>query len=584
MECMANEGLWSDVPGAWSAPDVSSPATSAVGTAVSAPTKSGGTHLPLPDAYVAQMATRSIWLQENIAPGLFEVLRNIPRIFIENTNISLKPESRVSQRRDAFEEYLRNFDWRDAKGKPLKSIPFELRLSGRGGPNAIEALQAEDLAGDDEDGEASDIGENTRWAQTWPPRRFTDIIVLAATLQRCNIFICGLCFGSRVSELGTLKRGTVALRRDGKGRVEGLTFKFADKESGDYRTWPLPKVAEKSLALQVQLARLAEQVPALSNPCPSVAAGEPVDDAERPMWIRLGSCGANDSRLESLVSLGVALNGFARTLCMDTKPTNQRLRPHRLRKTLARLVALALVDAPTILMDVFGHSSLGQTMYYVLTDKALQAELEAVAREIAVAKSQEVIQRIVDREVASEEAKVARKSGKVASDGGLGGQGGAAIELAVVGAIAEKHRTGAHWDASDSQTLAHRLTLGGVAWMAVRPGIFCTRSPGAPPGTCNFKLGRPDPAACQPTCNNRAEADFLRASVEQSIESTLGSFETAVAAGTDLAASAWAGQVLGHLPRFDDISERYEQDHRVIRLRAWLKEQDEEEEAEEDWT
>lgn len=80
---------------------------------------------------------------------------------------------------------------------------------------------------------------------------------------------------------------------------------------------------------------------------------------------------------------------------MDTASGGQNFRTPPFRKTVARLVALALTQAPKVLMDVFGHKSIEMTLYYILADKDLRAEIEKVSRELRILSATQAIAEMV---------------------------------------------------------------------------------------------------------------------------------------------------------------------------------------------
>ena len=561
MAYMASLGLWSDVPRiSYDEPEASD--------------EKGSPHLPLPDGYLSEILKKSIWITNNLSSSLFNVLRAIPRVWADATDLTLTEGANVARRMDALSGFLATHAWTDAEGQSIDELPFIIKLSSRGRRSALEILQAEDLQYDEEQAaDAAEMDDDRGEVQTdWPPLRFADVMVLAGALQRANLMQVGICLGGRASELCTQLRDAVSHRKDGTAQLEGLTFKFSDKEEGELRPWPLPEVAQNAIAVQLELVRLAEVIPRQSEMVIPTDLPPPADDASRPLWIMLGSCGGHASRVGRLRGVNGAIRGYVRTLGMDLHPGGQRIRSHRLRKSLARLVGLALSDAPTLLMDIFGHSGVGQALYYMLADRAFFAEHETVLREIAVAKSSELIDAVIAREVAQEDpiGSQGMSNSSSAEAAGLGGGAALKFEAAVRNELAELHQAGMKWGASDTASLAKRLTLNGKAWMLVRPGVVCTRSPGSVPGPCNFSLGRPDPSACQPRCSHRLEEHFLRADVEHVLEEAVSAYTAAVHSGDDLMAYHWAGQVRGNLHRFEDVRLRWTKRPDVQQLLARL--------------
>ena len=110
------------------------------------------------------------------------------------------------------------------------------------------------------------------------------------------------------------------------------------------------------------------------------------------LWASLGNGKADPEK--ALDNIGGNLLQLADTLSMKPKPGGINLHPHRFRKTVARLASVALIGSPRILMQVFGHKDIQMTLYYIMTNKALATEIEAVARELRVTRCEDVIRDI----------------------------------------------------------------------------------------------------------------------------------------------------------------------------------------------
>jgi hypothetical protein len=234
---------------------------------------------------------------------------------------------------------------------------------------------------------------------------------------------------------------------------------------------------------------------------------------------------------------------------MDVEPGGQHLRSHRFRKTLARLVALALTHAPRLLMDVFGHRSIEMTLYYILTDKDLRADIELVSRELRVMRAQEVVEKMVEADSGAIIAGVTEY-------GGYGGPAAESIHRAIDTHREQLHRRGTDWGIESAKELAELLTLQGKSWELVRPGVMCTKFAGEA-GPCNKSKGRPEPSKCQSHCSYRLEEAFLREDIDGAISDALEAYEQAIAKNETLTAAHWAAQVRAHVPRFKDLQDKW---------------------------
>jgi hypothetical protein len=208
-------------------------------------------------------------------------------------------------------------------------------------------------------------------------------------------------------------------------------------------------------------------------------------------------------------------------------------------------------------MDVFGHKSLEMTLYYILTDKDLRAEIEVVSRELRVMRAKEVVEAMVAADFAG-------ASGEGIDFGGYGGLAAVSVHTAVDSKRQEAHRTGATWGAQNAIELAELMTLQGTAWEQVRSGVICTKLPGEA-GPCNRSKGRPEPGKCSSKCEHRLEDAFLREDVDASLAAAVAGYEAAATAEDVMTAAHWAGQVRANLPRFAAVQRKWST-HPIVRM------------------
>lgn len=515
MHVLNFRGWWHDLPGIGS--DVGATTPVKGDRATPAPERKRDSHLPLPDDYVSEMGKRSLWLIETLAPPLLEIAAQIERIWVETDDGGL-PASVSTRRRARVARLLAAWEWKDASGIPIHGPPFPLRLS-RSGHKATLTKGASDTV-------------------QWPPATLAGVLGLLSNVQLAHLFVVSLSTGGRKSETLDLRRGCIEYARDGRPYASGRTFKLVQRHEGEMREWVLPDLAVAALEQQVRLVRAAE---VLGTQKPSrKAAPAPVGDH---LWAQVSS-GAQSDRTQPLRHLDKAMRAYAKAIGMDEKPSGQYIRPHRFRKTVARLAALALTQAPKILMDVFGHKSIEMTLYYILADESLQAEIEQVGRELRVMRASEAVSAIV----AAEEAGIGNLD-----LGSYGGPAALMVKRAVQVQRERVHRRGEQWGAANVRELAEILTLQGKAWEVVRQGVLCTKFPGSESGPCNRSKGRPEPSHCQTGCQHRLEEAFMREDVDESIASVVQEFETSVDAGDELMQAMWAGQIRAHIGRFEDL-------------------------------
>jgi hypothetical protein len=509
-------------------------------------------HLPLPDDYVSEMGAKSLWLIESLAPNLFPILKKFQAIWSETIGRSLSENQLDRRRRSSVREYLEAFVWSDSTGEPIRVPPFALNIVRRG-------IASESAADEDEMLESGlwEESDEPLEGMTWPPRTPYEIFALAHAVQLAHMFVVALAMAARRSEIVTLERSCIQYAPDGLPYASGRTFKLVERHEGATRDWVLPDVSAAAIEQQVRLIGLLETIGGMTSDRSSTMIGATSQPPGRHLWAQSGHGGSD--RAKRLINLTPALRQYAKTLGMDQDPGGQSIRPHRLRKTIARLVALALAQAPKILMDVFGHKSIEMTLYYILTDKDLRAEIERVTRELRIVRATEAVEKTVANEDATSGAK---------RNGGYGGPAALALHRAIKSQKDGLHRLGKEWGAENAMELAEILTLQGKAWQYVRPGVICTKFPGTESGPCNKSKGHPEPARCQTHCRHRLEEEFLREDVDGAIRDSVKAYVAAGETGEDLVQALWAGQIRAHLIRFEDIRLKWLNDPVVQRVLA----------------
>lgn len=484
-------------------------------------------HQPLPDEYVSEMGRCSLWLMRVLCPNLLNIGKAITDLYSTRNKKGEFGKEIVDSSGRKLRNLLSTYRWYDQEGREFDAPPFLLRLPR---PNGF-AISVNDTAADAE--------------VHWPPKNYRDVMALLGIVQTAHYFIVSLSIGARQSEVLGLQKNCVVRSADGRLYASGKTYKLVQRHEGEWRDWQLPEAAVEALAQQALLVETAERMTYFQ-------AGRTTDSAElntgTHLWGRVSAANTNDPAMQ-LTEINPALRVYANALGLSTEPGGQPLRSHRFRKTLARLVALALTQAPKLLMDVFGHKSIEMTLYYILSDKNLRAEIETVARELRVMRAKEVVERMVEADLAS----------KGTGSADLGGYGGlAAVSLQNVIRVNRDrvHRQGAQWGANDVEELAELLTLQGKAWEQVRTGVLCTKFPGEV-GPCSKSKGRPEPSKCQISCTHRLEEAFLREDIDSSIHDAVAAYEAAISNEESLTAAHWAAQVRAHVPRFADLQAKW---------------------------
>lgn len=537
LSVLEERGCWSDVPRQF---EPLAEVTSVAGEAGKPQTPAHvDPHLPLPDDYVAEMGRNSLWLIQEMGPTLLALVRAVRLIWLNSEDPSVGAQ-RIAQRRDeAVRKLLGSHRWRGSNGLEIEAPPFELRQT-RTGKNSRAKL----MAG------CAPVPVVSPSNRSWLPVSFAGVVFLCKLLQSAHMFVVGLSMGARKSEIVTLERTCLVRSPTGMPYANGRTWKLVDKHDGESRDWVLPNLAMQAVEQQVKLVTLLDDVGPLAPrryPEPDLVGHQ------THLWAELG--GGQSNRSNPLRYTQPTLLAFAKALGMDPEPGGQSLRLHRLRKTIARLAALALTQAPKLLKDVFGHKSIEMTLYYILTDEDLQVEIERVSRELRIMRAKETV-----------EAMVAAEDTEGVQFAGFGGPAAYAVGKAIEVHRVRVHRRGKDWGAESAVELADILTLQGKAWHLVRPGIVCTKFPGTESGPCNNSRGAPEPARCQTYCKHRLEEAFLRDDVDGAIGEALSAYKDAGERGEDLVQALWADQVRLNLGRFADLRDKWLRDPLVRSL------------------
>lgn len=520
-------GLWHDVPGM----TIASRADAMTGPKrkQEAPPKTDP-HLPLPDDYLAELGYRNLWFMRDLAPNLFAIGAEMEILWRSTDNPGRAPVTVRDARRVAVQDILAKHVWKNQTGEVFDIPPFPIRLPEEKGFH----LNIKE----------GDVAPEFRW----PPRTYLDIMGLLGGLQMAHGTTVLLSMGSRQSEFLSLERNCIVHAQDGRPYANGKTFKLVQRHDGEWRDWLLPDVALEAIEQQLRLVSIGEKIGVLRpDRRPEGTASKDLPPTH--LWAQLSAgLGASDATLP-LRDINKALISYVRMLKMESSPGGQNLRSHRFRKTLARLVALALTQAPKLLMDLFGHKSIEMTLYYILTDKDLRAEIETVSRELRVMRAKEVIENMV-------EADVSARSADSSKLGGYGGLAAATVRDAIKVQKERVHRRGEDWGADSAIELAELLTLQGQAWDQVRTGVICTKFPGEA-GPCNKKRGRPEPSKCQSSCSHRLEEAFLREDIDGSIGDCVAAYEQAITEDESLTQAHWAAQIRAHVGRMPDLREKW---------------------------
>lgn len=555
-ERFAERGLWSDFP-EWD--NVSAHISPPSGKPNELPkTSRTRVYAPLSDEFLAAAGYRIVWMVETLAPSLLRCGHAINRIRLAYPLEEGNRETQRWHRTEHSKAMLGEFAWTAPDGSSITELPFSMDFSG--------------------------MGKGGKFS--WPPRTLSQVRMLLRQLQSAHLFMFLISTGGRISDALSLQPGCIVEAPDGIPLANGRTYKLVRSIGGKERDWPLPAIAVQALKQQEELASFAivdeveeevedefevKQKEYAANTGGNAQEAQFLSGASNssnPTNTSLGqgqTAGAqsdNDFEAEfddydsefidedklplSLESIwtreggkgevihgdyNVYLRRLVKVLGLSEQLGKGNLHAHRFRKSTARLIALSILGAPKILMDLFGHKQIGMTLHYILSDPTIRAEMLEVARAQTIMLAKTAIE-------TSEES---------------GGPAAVKIKAAVQ---AVRFRMGEDFGDDSIEELAETLTDNGRTWQLVRAGVLCTKGPQVA-GACTPNTAMPEPSRCRTKCEHRLELGYLREDVNAAIHFAVGQVEQANAENNMMKSAMWKGQILTNINRFDSLKTQW---------------------------
>jgi integrase len=441
---------------------------------------------PFSDTFVTEFFRRALWLQDNIALPSIDLWFRLYEITAEQAKLG-----RITSHPSVIEmraKEIAKAKWKDKNGHPIERLPFKLTYSA-------------DYASDH-----------------WPPLNSRELNRVVSTIQALNFSLVAFCTGARSSELLACRDPH---RQTTSDRMHSLSFKLTDRIGGNERDWPLHPTAVRAVALQQALARKVRA------------------DGMDHLWVILG----DGKRIgEPLLNLTEPLVKAVEYLGLSNMTGRDRAHVHRWRHTVARLVALSVVGAPQVLLDLFGHRDLEMTLRYMLSDPDIVEDAMKVAKETSYAMAEEAIVETLG-----------------------GGTSGPAARPLREGLDKMAMRRGENvFGTSSLRETAEVLTFSNRYWSIVRPGVLCIKGLGEY-GPCTRERGAPDPGACRTSCHHRLETSRAKRDCDEAVRALIAERVHARSQDEQMLVANLDGQILSHLKRWDDLRERVLVEHPEIR-------------------
>lgn len=473
-------------------------------------TEVSGKWQPFPDVFTSECGWRSIKIITELGPTLLGALESAMDTTIFR-GLSVKPShSRAQEIKNAQlrDKVIREWDWTAPDGTPLSELGYELELKETRCRGFIRHQKLP--------------------VMEWPPKTFADAWSMLCILQGAHLFPICLASGPRASEVSSLNVNCLQEKED-SSRLLGKTFKLSDEYGGRIRDFPAPAIVVAAIKQQIRLSELVK-----------VRGGVHGDH----LWVHLRNFGRSHMGAKH-ISLTRFMDDYCAKLklkkLLSVDAPNVHL--HRFRKTLARVVALSLVNSPTILMDCFGHEDPQMTIRsYILSDKQIARDVLVVQRELVILMAVDI----------------------VADVAGLGGAVGEQLRNRKAEYLQLLGKS--EFEPQDAYEFARRETFDGRTWMLVAPGIYCTLPTGEG-GPCSKSQSGANPAYCQSGCPFQLLTTYNKVKVEDSIPEIIKNLQRAVDEDEPMLIAQWSGQLKNWLYRWEEISKKW-QNHPLVKLYA----------------
>lgn len=453
---------------------------------------------PLPMEFVAQVGWRSLKIIKSIAPTLLDALDaalEIPKAETGANGGAITKERARERTLEARDAIISEWAWKDERGEPLLDMGFvPARLNNKQGPIS------------------------------WPPKTCAQALEFAHQLVKpAHLWMVLLGNGPRNSDAVSMRDDCLVEMPNGNYRWEGRTYKMTGIPGGRETDAVVPEIIVQAISQQARLAGLMKRERGFTG---------------NALWI--------GALTEEVKNLTILLNGYVDVLGLRELlgEDNPSCHEHRFRKTLAKIVALALTNAIMILKDCFGHTDAVMTLLsYILADPSIAQEVIKVQKELTIMMAVDVI---TNRET-------------VAGPGASALRQRADQYLTRVGKSA--------FEPQDAYEFARRETFDGRSWMMIAPGVLCTAPHDVTQVStpCALGQGRHNPANCKTGCDWQILlTGYYVTQADDSVTYALKELQRAVDQEDEAMVAFWAGQAKAWLYRYDEVAEKWK-DHDLVK-------------------
>lgn len=476
---------------------------------------------PFRDEFVTALIGGAMWVQRNLADTILT-----HRERLDDLKAEIRAKNKEASDQAIYERQLRalrGFEWRYADGRQIERGHIEAAF---GSTLAVE----------------------------WPPTKLRTLSCWITILQGLNLQLLAFCTGARKSEVGSADDDAVVGEGD-NARFAARTYKTVTEIGGRPRDWPLHPAGAEAVRIQTRLAAIfrSEEADHL---------WVVVRNSMAPLGAPLGGLTGQ----AQTVSRYLGIEDLAGPDSVDdvdgggSEPGRSRNRAnlHRWRHTVARLVALSIVEAPQVLYRLFGHNSLEMTLHYMLSREGIAEEAKRIAEEMALVMVERALEDSLNGDTSGA---VSERVAAALKDYGQGGDpysSEADDDDDDHGEPAEQTEAGDGHSAigrkAEIKEVARAVTENRRPWSVVRPGVFCTKTWNEF-GPCTQGWRAPDVGACRTGCTHRLETSVARDHCRRQLHALLAELSSALADGATMRAANLKGQIRANLVRWRDVRE-----------------------------
>jgi integrase len=455
---------------------------------------------PFPDAFTSECGWRSIYLIKVLGPTLLDALESAlkEKLPQRRDGLPLHPRRQQVSAAEVRDVIIADWDWRTPGGAPLDVLELEFNLKKTIGRGMQKGQQLPKF--------------------TWPPKTFADAWTLLPILQGAHLFPVCLASGPRASEVCSFNDNCLVEAESVGARIIGKTYKLVDGVGGRLRDFACPDIVATALLQQVRLATLVKERSGMKG---------------NHLWVHIKTFGRGRMGEKQLI-ISQFLHGYAVKLGITHfLDEHSKVHVHRFRKTLARVVALSLVNSPSVLMDCFGHEDPDMTIRsYILSDKQIAREVLVVQRELVVLMAVDIID---DSE-------------------NVGGPAGEKLRERKAEFLQLLGKS--EFEPQDAYEFAKRETFDGRTWMMVSPGVYCT-IPTEEGGLCSKGQHGTNPAYCRGGCPFQLLTEYHKVRSNDAISEIVRHLERAIDEDEPMIIAQWAGQLKSWIGRWPGVEEEW---------------------------